>query len=320
MAGDSGPGLIQGFRITPREADTPGAARRRWRLLERSSVVEMGNYTLTKKGVARYDFADPYRLSAELSWPRFVALLLTVYVGFTSLFAVLYALVPGAVANARPYSFTDHFFFSLETLATVGYGYMYPASIYGHVISSFEIMTGVAFTAIMTGLIFFRFSKPRAKYLFARNPVITNHNGQPTLMLRIGNGQPSVMADAQIKISVLVSEVSTEGSRFRRTHELALARSFLPVFPLTWTVMHHIDERSPLYGLDRDSFIASEVRLFVSFQARDPSLASIVHAIKDYGPADVLFGMRYVDVIGLDENGITCADMTRLSDVVEGTD
>ncbi len=309
--------MIQGFRVLPGSASPPPKRRR---VFERSSVVAMGSYTLTKKGVARYDFADPYRLAAELSWPRFMAMIVAIYVSVTSLFAILYSIVPGAVANARPHVFADHFFFSLETLATVGYGYMYPASPYGHVISSFEIMTGVAFTAIMTGLIFFRFSKPRAKYIFARNPVITAHNGKPTLMLRIGNGQASVMADAQIKVSALVSEVSTEGSRFRRAHELTLARDFLPVFPLTWTVMHTIDERSPLHGLDPETFVASEVRLFVSFQARDPSLALVVHALHDYGPADVLFGMRYADVIGLDENGITCADMTRISEVLAGTD
>jgi len=279
-----------------------------------SSAVSLGSYTLTKKGVSRYDWGDPYRLAIELNWPQFLSLMVAVYASVITLFAVIYSLVPGAVANARPHAVSDHFFFSLETLATVGYGYMYPATLYAHIVASVEIMTGVVFTAILTGLIFARFAKPRAKFLFAENPVITTHNGKSTLMLRVGNGRAAVLADASVKISVLLSEVSAEGARFRRTHELTLARHTIPVFPLTWTIMHDIDEHSPLHGLDSQTFEAADARLFVSFQARDPTLAAVVYDVRNYSPADVRFGARYIDVIGTDENGTTCADMTRISE------
>ncbi len=283
---------------------------------EKHSLVNVGNYSLIKKGISRYDWADPYRIAVDLSWPEFLTGLVSVYVGVISLFAVLYSLVPGAVANARPHVFLDHFFFSLETLATVGYGYMYPASLFGHIVAAVEILTGLAFTAILTGLIFVRFSKPRAKFLFADHPVVTTHNGMPTLMLRVGNGRASILAEARIKISVLVSETSKEGTTFRRTHELALVRSSIPVFPLTWTVMHEINESSPLAGLDARTYLAADVRLFVSFEARDPTLALVVHDLQSYAPADVMFSAHYVDMISVDTDGNTCADMTKISEVV----
>ena len=304
----SEPGPIAEFSATP--------GQRGGRSRGKHASVSVGNYTLTKKGVSRYDWADPYRIAVDLTWPQFLATLVGGYLCVIALFAVAYTLVPGSVANARPWVFSDHFFFSLETLATVGYGFMYPATLYGHCVAAVEIMTGLAFTAILTGLIFVRFSKPRAKFLFADNPVVTTHNGTPTLMLRVGNGRATVLADARVKISVLISETSKEGTSFRRTHELALARNSIPVFPLTWTIMHEIGPQSPLHGMTEQAFKAADTRLFVSFEARDPALALVVHDLKSYGPDDVLFGTHYADVISIDEDGHSCADMTRISEVV----
>ncbi len=288
--------------------------RRRGRR-EKSALINMGSYSLTKKGVSRFDWADPYGMAVRLGWRRFLATILCIYVAFTAVFAGAYMLVPGAVGNARPHAFSDHFFFSLETLATVGYGELYPATLYGHCIATAEILTGVFFTAILTGLVFVRFSKPRAKFVFADHPVVTTHNGRPTLMLRVGNGRAAVLSDARVKMSVLLAEQSKEGTSFRRTHELALARTTIPVFALTWTIMHEIDEHSPLYGLDPAAFVTDDVRMFVSLEARDPDLAAVVYDLHDYDPADVVFGMRYADVITIDENQRPTADMTRISDI-----
>ncbi len=306
---DSEPGLINEFRTV-----VVGAAKRR-RGRDKSALISMGRYSLTKKGVSSFDWADPYGMAVRLGWRRFLATILCIYVLFTACFAAVYMAEPNAVGNARPGAFSDHFFFSLETLATVGYGEMYPASFYGHCVATAEILTGVFFSAILTGLVFVRFSKPRAKFVFADHPVVTTHNGRSTLMLRVGNGRAAVLADARVKMSVLLSEESKEGMSFRRTHELALARSTIPVFALTWTIMHEIDERSPLHGLDATRFIADDVRMFVSLEARDPDLATVVHELHDYDPSDILFGMRYADVITLDDNRRPTADMTRMSEI-----
>jgi inward rectifier potassium channel len=218
----------------------------------------------------------------------------------------------GSVANARSYNFPDAFFFSIETLATVGYGEMYPATAYGHLIAATEIVCGLAFTAILTGLTFVRFSRPRAKFVFASHPVVATHDGKPTLMLRVGNGRASVLLDATAKLNVLLSVTTTEGKLFRRAQELRLERAHLPVFPLTWTLMHVMDERSPLHGYDAAQVVAARAQVFVTLEASDPTLATSVYELRNYAPEDVCFGMRYVDAMYTEDDGTLVADLTKV--------
>ena len=274
--------------------------------------VRLGAYEFEKKGVSRFDLRDPYHLAVALSWPQFLAALLALYLSVNVVFATLFWLVPASVANARPDSFADAFFFSIETLATVGYGEMYPATLYGHVVAATEIICGLAFTAILTGLTFVRFSRPRAKLVFAANPVVAMHNGKPTLMVRVGNGRAGVLADAAAKLNVLLSATTAEGKLFRRAQELRLERAHIPLFPLSWTLMHVLDERSPLHGYDTARAIEADARVFVTLEARDPTLATSVHEIRTYVPEDIRFGMRYTDAVTIAEDGTPIADLRRI--------
>jgi inward rectifier potassium channel len=280
---------------------------------ERITHTQVGDYAFIKKGISRFDLRDPYHVAVTLTWPQFLLSLLGVYLVVNIVFAVLYTIVPGAITNARPGNFVDAFFFSFETLATVGYGEMFPGGIYGHLVSCAEIISGLAFTAILTGLTFVRFSRPRAKFIFANNPVICMHNGQPTLMLRVGNGRAGVLSDARAKLNVLLSETTAEGGIFRSAQELHLQRSRVPMFPLTWTLMHTIDEHSPMHGFDQAKFLAADSRIFFSIEARDPSLSAIVYDMRSYQPQSVRFGMRYADAISIADDGTPIADMTRVS-------
>src|SRR5215470_9574536 len=274
--------------------------------------LRLGSFEFKKKGVSRFDLRDPYHLAVALTWPQFLAALLALYLSVNVVFTILFWLVPGSVANARPDSFSDAFFFSIETLATVGYGKMYPATLHGHMVASIEIVCGLAFTAVLTGLTFVRFSRPRAKLVFAANPVVAMHNGKPTLMVRIGNGRAAVLADAAAKLNVLLSEITAEGKLFRRAQELRLERAHIPLFPLSWTLMHVLDERSPLNGYDRARAIEADARVFVTLEARDPTLATSVHEIRTYMPEDIRFGMRYTDAVTIAEDGTPVADLTRI--------
>src|SRR5260221_2690241 len=284
------------------------SARRKPR--EKSARIRLGTYEFTKKGVSRFDLRDPYHLAITLTWPQFLAALFALYLIVNTVFAALFWLVPGSVANARPGSFTDVLFFSIETLATVGYGDMYPATLYGRVVASSEILCGLAFTAILTGLTFVRFSRPRAKLIFAANPVVATHNGKPTLMLRIGNGRTGLLTDAAAKLNVSV--MTTAGKLFRSAQELRLERAHIPAFPLSWTLMHVLDEGSPLHGFDTAQFIAADARVFVTVEARDPALATAVHDFRNYTPEDICFGMRYADVVTTAEDGTLVVDLTRI--------
>ncbi len=284
-----------------------------WR--KRASRIIRTNLGLefAKIGASRFDLSDPYHLALTVRWPVFVAGLFGSYLVITGLFAALYLAQPGCVTNGHPGSLTDALFFSIETLATVGYGVMAPATLYGHLVASGEIITGMAFTAIMTGLIFVRFSKPRAKIVYADTVVICRHNGRPTLMLRIGNARTSVLTQVHVSLNALIRETSLEGGSFRSLHELTLMRASWPIFPLIMTMMHVIDEHSPLAGLDRRGLDLSEIRLIFSLEARDPELAAMVYDITSYDAAAIRPGMRFADAVSQHQKGHTVADLTRIS-------
>jgi inward rectifier potassium channel len=283
---------------------TTGRPRR-----EKAARVRVGSYVFKKIGISRFDVRDPYHLAISLTWPGYLLALFILYLSANLAFAVLFWLVPGSVANARPHSFADALFFSIETIGTVGYGEMYPATLYGHVIASTEIVCGLAFTAILTGLTFVRFSRPRARLFFAPNPVVAMQNAKPTLMLQIGNGRPSVLTDATAKLNVLLSETAADGMLVRRAQELRLERAHIPLFPLSWTLMHVLDEKSPLYGYDPDRVLKAEARIFVTLGASDPTLSTSVHEIRTYAPEDIRFGVRYRDPISIGHDGLPVLDL-----------
>jgi inward rectifier potassium channel len=159
-------------------------------------------------------------------------------------------------------------------VATVGYGEMYPATMSGHLIATAEIVCGLAFTAILTGLTFVRFSRPLAKLIFAANPVIAMHHDTPTLMVRVGNGRTAVLTDAMARLNVLVSEIDADGGVFHRAQKLRLERAHLPIFPLFWTLMHVLDEHSPLYGYDAARAVEADAQVFVTIEAHDLTLST----------------------------------------------
>lgn len=204
---------------------------------------------------------DLYHLALTLTWPRFFAALVFLFTLVNLVFGFLYWLSPGSVSNARGDSFLDHFFFSVETLATVGYGVMSPGSLYGHLVATSEILSGLVGIALITGLVFARFSKPTARILFSDRAVIRDFNGERVLMLRIANQRHSHrIVEATASMSLVRSEVSSDGEDFVAIHDLRLLRDRNPVFALTWTLVHAIDERSPLHGLESAQLAASQSR------------------------------------------------------------
>ena len=284
-----------------------------WKNNQRTMTVRLGAFELRKRGVSRFDFRDTYHQAIQTSWPRFFLALFAFDLLINVIFAGLYLLRPDSNQNAHPGSFSDAFFFSLETLATVGYGEMAPSSLYGHVISATEIIFGLTFTAIMTGLIFVRFSKPKAKIIYAQKVVVAVRNGKPHLMVRIGNGRMGLLTNARARLGVLLIEHTSEGEIFRRVHDLKLLRSRIPIFALTWTLMHPLDDESPLFNYGPERLEKDDVRLFLTIEARDQDLAADVHDMKGYAAADFAFGQRYADAVTVDDQKRTLADLGRIS-------
>lgn len=277
--------------------------------------VQGSPFEVRKTGVARFDLSDPYHLAVSLSWPGFIAMAMGLMAVINLAFAALYLLEPGSVTNLAAGDVLGAMFFSIETLATVGYGEMAPATDYGHTVAAAEIVTGMAFTAILTGILFVRFSRPKARILFAENAVVARHNGRQTLMIRIANGRMTQLTNASAKLGVLLVETSLEGQMFRRIHDLKLERPTLQMFPLTWTLMHVIDDTSPLADLGPDRVKAQDARLFLSVSARDRSIGAEVQDLYAYDRDHVVFGHRYADALTVDAAGRTLADVSRVGEI-----
>lgn len=280
---------------------------------DRTGRVQIGSFHVRTRGIARFDLTDPYYLALSLSGWQFVLAMTGLYLGLNIGFGLLYALVPGCIENAM--SVSDAFFFSIETLATVGFGRMVPVTTYGHVVASAEIFTGTGFTAVLTGLVFVRFSRPKPRIVYAARPVVTMHNGTRALMVRLGNGRPTMLSRASAQMTALIAEVTAEGQNFRRPADLALLRDRMAVFPITWTLIHVLDETSPLHGVSSSMLVKSDIRLFITIVASDTVSAVEISDLKSYRPDEWAFGMRYSDVISVDANGETTADMDKLSDI-----
>jgi inward rectifier potassium channel len=248
------------------------------------------------------------------SWPSFFTGLALGFVAVNLVFAALYALGDDPIANARPGSLADYFFFSVETIATVGYGDMHPRTLYGHCVATIGTFFGICSLAVVTGLIFARFTQPRAHLLFARNPVVAPHDGARTLMLRFANAHRNMIADASVKLWIVKSEPTAEGASFRRFRQLRLARDENPVFALSWTIMHVIDEDSPLHGWSAEEFALSDAALVVTFNGHDEATGQSVHGRWAYVAADVLFDHAYVDVMRRDDAGVMRVDHARFHD------
>src|SRR5713101_9854156 len=163
--------------------------------------IRSGQVEFVKVGTDAWRWRDVYRWLLGLRWPQFAAFVASLYVGLNLFFAALYFFQQDSIAGSTGgHWFFDYFFFSVQTLATVGYGHMYPQTLYGHIVSTVEIMTGVFLLAVMTGLIFVRFSRPTARILFSKSMVIAPFNGRPSLMLRIANLRHHSMVEAEFRV------------------------------------------------------------------------------------------------------------------------
>jgi inward rectifier potassium channel len=271
-------------------------------------------------GVARWHWSDIYHMILTLTWPRFFLVIVSIYLLVNLFFATLYFVVPGTILNTHPGSFLDHFFFSVETLATVGYGVMSPATVYGHVIASTEIVLGMLVTAILTGLLFARFSRPTARVLFSDVAVVTHFNGNRVMMLRVANERNNLILEASVRVNLIRRERTLEGETFYRVYDLKLDRDRSSAFAMSWTIMHKIDDCSPLFGRTTEDLIAEDMVLHVMISGQDETLNDTVHARQAYQPQHIVFDSHFADILferDTDDWGI---DYSKFHDVLPDTD
>lgn len=283
---------------------------------QRFDIVSNRRFEIIRKGISHSHWRDPYHVLLTIDWPRFIGLTIVSYVAINTLFALLYLAQENSIKNARPGSFFDAFFFSIQTMATIGYGAMYPQTNYANILVSIEAFVGLIGVALCTGLAFARFSRPTAKVLFSRVAVITPHNGVPTLIFRVANERRNQIIEAQLGVSLLRNEVTTEGEYIRRFYDLQLVRSQTRNFSLTWTAMHRIDESSPLYGETPESIAETETDMTVTLIGFDETVAQTVHARHYYLAEEILWNMRFVEIFSRKRDGRRVIDYSRFHDVI----
>ena len=274
--------------------------------------MQVGQFEFLKINVGRREWRDVYHWVLSLTWPQFAAFISGVYILINILFAALYVTGGNCIDGLPPGSLLAAFFFSVETLATVGYGHSYPVTLYGHFLTTIEIMGGMFWLAVITGLILVRFSRPTARVEFSRNLLIAPFDGKPTLMLRVANLRHHSMVEAEFRIMFNRDEPILEDDRFRKFYMLKLDFDRLVVFPTALTIRHTIDERSPLYGETLESLEASDARFVASVNCIETVIPAAVQCMQDYSSRDIRFNERFVDIYEFTDNGKLIVDYGRL--------
>ncbi len=294
--------------MAARRPKRPRAVRRR-----EASIYEQVE-RISERGQWPIDFY--HRLLTTPWWMLFLVVV-AAYVVFNLVFATLFVLQDGAIANARPHSFGDAFFFSVQTMATIGYGEMHPATVYANTLVAVEVLLGMTGLAMASGLVFARFSRPTARVMFSKVVVVTIHDGVPSLMFRAANQRRNQILEAQVSVMLLRDEISGEGVEMRRFHDMAVSRPRTPAFALSWTVIHPIDEASPLAGESRESLLRAHAQILVGIVGVDETFAQTVYARHSYDARDIRWNHRFADILGRAEDGHRQIDYRRFHDTIE---
>lgn len=258
-------------------------------------------------------WTDIYHLVLTAPWWAFFLGLAGFFVALNAIFGALYFADPKGLINARPGSYWDMFFFSIQTIGSLN-SPMLPRSDYARIVMSVEAFCGIVNLALVTGVVFARFSRPFARVVFSEVAVVVPFEGVPTLMFRVANQRGNQILDATATVSLARQVTTREGITMRRFEELRLVRGRTPLFGLSWTVMHPLDETSPLYGADADSVRDGQMELIVLLSGTDETQSQMIYARHVYAPNDILFGRRFVDVLRRAETGRPEVDLRRFHD------
>jgi inward rectifier potassium channel len=258
---------------------------------------------------------DLYYLLVDSPWPRLLAIIAALFLTANALFALGYLAGGGGIENARPGSFTDAFFFSVQTMGTLGYGRLAPRDVWANVLVTVEVLTGVLSLAVVTGLVFAKFSRVTARVVFSRVAVVTRHDGVLSLMFRMANARGNQIVEAQVRVVLARDETTAEGETMRRFHDLPLVRDRNPLFTLTWTAIHPITATSPLFGATPEALAAVGGEIVVSLLGIDATISQTIHARHAYAAGEIVWGARLKDILRRQPGSRPQVDYARFHDV-----
>jgi inward rectifier potassium channel len=279
-----------------------------------------GSFNVAREGLRPFERFAPYHAFLAMSWPRFLAYISGFYVLVNVVFgAAFWACGPDALVDAArtvPAGAWRAFFFSVETFATVGYGSIVPFGLVPNLLMTLESLVGLLSAAIVTGLVFARFSRPTARVRFSRRAVLAPYGAGQALMFRLANERRSELVQLEARVLFSHMVVDAAGRRTRRFDELPLERQRVVFFPLAWTIVHPIDASSPLHGLTAQALEAREAELLVLLSGIDETASSVVHARTSYKPADIVGTARFASVfLPPRDDGTLRIDIARLDEI-----
>ena len=248
-------------------------------------------------------YNDFYHRVLVLRWGTFTLVAFAFYLLLNLGFAGLYLLQAGTIEHSRPGSFADAFFFSIQTMATIGYGVLTPSGSYANLVVTAETMVALVFVTFITGSTFARFSRPSSRVVFSQVMTVGPHDGVPTLAVRLTNSRRNQILEATVNMTLVRTERTLEGRLMRRFYDLTLARTRTPIFALTFTAMHPIDQASPLHGMTVEALEAMYAEVLVSVTGLDETMSQTIHARASYRADEIRFGHRFADMFGFTEGG-----------------
>jgi inward rectifier potassium channel len=293
---------------------TPTPASARGQFLD-----QRGRVTVERRGMPKEHegglWKDAYHAVRTWSWPLVTFWMFAMFVAVNFIAALVLWIGQAKISNANG-GLWDYFWFSVETMATIGYGNMAPQDALAHTVVTVESFVGILVGALVTGIVFSRFSTPSARIIFSDRAVIGMSDGVPTLMFRMANARQTAIIDATIKVYISQDETLSDGEQVRRIYDLTMRRNTSPLFALSWVAYHAIDGESPLFGATPESVMAKQTTVIINLTGIDDRLAATVHSRYSYSYDHIAFGSRFVDIFKHDPNsGKRYLDMARFHDI-----
>ena len=278
-----------------------------------------GSFNVERTGESFIRSLSPYHALLTVSWAKFHSMIVLSYFLVNLLFAAGYMLcgtgaLDGSVATTFTQRFWDAFFFSVQTLATIGYGKMSPSGLASNILVAVEALTGLFGFALATGLLFSRFSRPNAKIRFSEKAVVAPYRDITGFMFRIVNERKNQIIELAATVTFSKME-SHNGKQIRRFYRLALERDKVTFFPLNWTIVHPIDEKSPLFGVTEKDLRESDAEFAILLSGIDEIFSQTVHSRSSYKYDEVVVGAKFKDMFLPSENGVARIDIRLLSDI-----
>lgn len=278
-----------------------------------------GSFNVERRGLPFFQSLSVYHTLIRISWLQFNILLVLSFLVVNLLFAIVYVVIgPDHLAGSNGTDllthFSDAFFFSSQTFTTVGYGRITPEGLLANCIATFESMAGWLYFAMAAGLFYGRFSRPYARIIFSKNAIIAPYRGGTAFEFRIANERDNQLIE--VEAQVLLSKLEhSDGQMKRRFYSLTLERTQVTFFPLTWTVVHPIDESSPLFGVTQEQLRESDAEFLILLKAFDDTFSQTVHARSSYKHDEVIIGAKFATIYGTNAQGRTTVDLHKLHEL-----